>query len=125
MNDWCDYLCDFPDDADVTLNRVLDAMPTGSESGLTHTSLPFCRARLASPGAAVALVITVPGVLQVSEITEDEEVLVPWSARSACEQQIADLNHGPTRWTRLERIEARREVWEEFERIRTREMATF
>lgn len=117
MTGWCDYLCDFPDDADVTLDRVLNSMPDGSESALTHTSLPYYRARLSSPGAAVALAITVPGVVQIIGITEGIEVLVPRVARPACEQQIADLNHGPARWTRLERIEAHREVWREFERL--------
>lgn len=117
MTGWCDYLCDFPDDADVTLDRVLNSMPDGSEFALTHTSLPYYRARLSSPGAAVALAITVPGVVQIIGITEGVEVLVPRAARPACEQQIADLNHGPARWTRLERIEARGDVWSEFERL--------
>lgn len=114
---WCDYLCDFPDDADVTLNRVLDAMPTGSGSSLTHTTLPYYRARLSSRGAAIALAITVPGALQIDGVTDDIDVLVPLSARRFCEQQIVDLNHGHARWTQLERIEAREDVWETFERL--------
>jgi len=115
MTGWCDYFCDFPDDGGATLDAVLGAMPTGLGCALIHMSLPFYRARLSSPGAAVSLVITVPGVLQIEGVTDDVEVLVPWSARKYCEQQIADLNHGPTRWTRLERIEAREDVWATFE----------
>ena len=116
MKGWCNFLCDFPDDGDSTLDRVLDDMAEGSGSRLVHTSLPYFRVRLTSPGAAIALAITVSGVLQIEGITDEMEVLVPWSSRSCCEQQIADLNHGPARWTRLERIEARGDAWTEFQR---------
>lgn len=117
MTGWCDYLCDFPDDGGATLDAVLGAMPAGSGGALTHTPLPYYRARLSSPGAAVALAISVTGVVQVEDIIGDAELLVPWPARPLCEQQIADLNHGPTRWTQLERIEAREDVWQTFERL--------
>lgn len=116
MTDWCDYLCDFPDDGGATLDRVLDEMAAGSSSNLVHSPLPYFRVRLASPGAAIALAITVCGVVQIEGITDIFEVLVPWSARLCCEQQIADLTHGPARWTRLERIEARGDGWTEFQR---------
>ena len=116
MTGWCDFLCDFPDDGGTTLDRVLDDMAAGSRFGLVHSPLPYFRVRLASPGAAIALAITVSGVVQIEGITADVEVLVPWSARALCEQQIAGLNHGPARWTRLERIEAREDSWTEFQR---------
>lgn len=117
MTCWRDYLCDFPDDGDASLDAVLGAVPAGAGCALIHTPMPYYRARLSSRGAAVALAITVPGVLQIDGVTDDVEVLVPWSARKGCEQQIADLNHGPTRWTRLERIEAREDVWRVFEQV--------
>lgn len=116
MSGWCDYLCDFPDDGGATLDRVLDEMAAGSSYNLVHSPLPYFRVRLASPGAAIALAITVCGVVQIEGITDDLEVLVPLAARPLCEQQIADLNHGPARWTRLERIEARGDAWTEFQR---------
>lgn len=115
MSDWSDYLCDFPDDGDATLDRVLSAMPDGS--GIIHTSLPMFRLRVASTGAAAMLRITIPGVEQVDEVCDDAELLVPWEARPACEAQIEALNHGPARWTRLERIEAREDVWPTFEHL--------
>lgn len=114
MNGWREYLCAFPDDDDVTLDRVLEKMSAGSSGALIQSPLPYYLIRLSSAGAAVALTITVPGVLKVDGVTDDPEVLVPWSARLYCEQQIVDLNHGPARWTRLERIEAREDVWKEF-----------
>lgn len=113
MSRWSDYLCDFPDDGEVSLDRILGAMPDGA--GIIHTPVPMFRLRVASPGAAAVLRITIPGVEQVGGITCDAEVLVPWEARSACEAQIENLNHGPARWTRLERIEAREDVWPTFE----------
>lgn len=116
MNGWSDFLCDFPDDGDVTLDRVLENMSAASSGALIHSPLPYYRVRLSSPGAAVALAITVPGVFQVKGITDDVEALVLWSSRHGCEQQIVDLNHGPARWTRLERIEARGDAWTEFYR---------
>lgn len=116
MTGWCDHLCDFPDDGGTTLDRVLDEMSDGSSSNLIHSPLPYFRVRLASRGAAIALAITVSGVVQIEGITADVEVLVPWAARPLCEQQIVGLNHGPARWTRLERIEAREDLWSEFQR---------
>lgn len=113
MTGWCDYLCDFPDDDGVTLDAVLDALPSGSS--IIHTPVPMFRLRLTSPGAAVALRLSVPGLQQVEGLTSGVEVLVPWSERACCERQIADLNHGSARWTRLERIEAREDVWLEFQ----------
>lgn len=118
MSGWCAYLCDFPDNGDATLNRVLSEMPDAT--GIVHTPVPMFRLRVGSPGAAAMLRITIPGVEQVDEITGEAEVLVPWAARSACESQIENLNHGPARWTRLERIEARGDVWPTFERLRRR-----
>lgn len=118
MSGWCDFLCDFPDDDDATLDAILGTLPGWPGCALTHTPLPYFRARLSSSGAAVALAIAVPDVLQVRGITEDSEVLVPLYARVACERQIADLNHGPTRWTRLGRIEASEEVWQIFDLLR-------
>lgn len=120
MTGWCDFLCDFPDDGGATLDRVLDEMAAGSRFNLVHSPLPYFRVRLASPGAAIALAVTVSGVVQIEGITDEMEVLVPWSARLCCERQIADLNHGPARWTRLERIEARGYAWTEFQRSWTR-----
>lgn len=116
MTGWRDYLCDFPDDGGATLDRVLEEMSAESEAALIHSTLPYYLVRLSSPGAAFALAITVPGACQVEEVTGHAEVLVPVTARAYCEQQIGDLNHGPARWTRIERIEAREDVWEEFHR---------
>jgi hypothetical protein len=115
MSGWCDYLCDFPDDGNVALDRVLSAMPDSGR--VIHTPLPMFRLRVASPGAAAMLRIAIPDVEQVNGITGDAEVLVPWGARSACEAQIESLNHGPARWTRLERIEARGDMWPMFEHL--------
>lgn len=114
MNDWRDYLCVFPDDGDATLDRVLAAMPDDLASGLSHSPIPCFRLSLASDGAAVALVLGVAGVVQVEGLAEHSDVLVPCPSRVMCEQQIIDLNHGPARWTRLERIEAREESWQAF-----------
>jgi len=113
MSDWFDHLCDFPDDGDASLDRILGAMRGGA--GIIHTPVPMFRLGVASPGAAAVLRITIPGVEQVEGITGAAEVLVPWEARSACEAQIMTLNHGPAHWTRLERIEAREDVWPTFE----------
>lgn len=113
MTGWRDYLCDFPDDDDATLDRVLNAMPDGA--GIIHTPLPMFRLRVASPGAAAMLRITIPGVELVDGITGDAEVLVPLATRPACEAQIENLNHGPAHWTRLERIEVREDMWPTFE----------
>ena len=82
MSGWCDYLCDFPDDGNVTLDRILSAMPDGAV--IIHTPLPTFRLRVASPGAAAMLRITIPGVERI-EGSPATEVLVPWAARSACE----------------------------------------
>jgi hypothetical protein len=117
MNGWCDFTCDFPDDGNATLDRVLNAMPAGSCGALTHTPIPYFRLRLSSPGAAASLAISVNGVRQIRGFTDNFEVLVPWSARSFCEQQIIALNHGTVRWTQLDRIEATKEVWIVFERL--------
>lgn len=114
MKNWRDYLCVFPDDGDATLDRVLAAMPEDLASGLSHSPIPCFRLSLASDGAAVALVLGVPGVVQVEGLAEHGDVLVPWRSRAMCEQQIIDLNHGPAHWTRLERIEAGEESWETF-----------
>lgn len=115
MSDWCDYLCDFPDDCDFALDRVLSAMPDGAE--IIHTPLPLFRLRVASMGAAAMLRITISGVERVEDVCGETELLVPWEARSACEAQIESLNHGPAHWTRLERIEAREDVWPTFETL--------
>lgn len=115
MSGWCDYLCDFPDDGDATVDRVLNAMPDGA--GIIHTPLPMFRLRVASTGAAAMLRITIPGVERVDGLCGETEVLVPWEARPACEAQIESLNHGPAHWTRLERIEARGDVWPMFEHL--------
>lgn len=115
MTGWCDYLCDFPDDGGGTLDRVLGELPDGA--GIIHTPLPVFRLRVASPGAAAMLRITILGVEQVDGVCGDGEVLVPWAARPACEAQIESLSHGPAQWTRLERIEARGDVWPTFESL--------
>ncbi len=114
---WRDHLCDFPDDDDATLDAVLNALPEDIRGGLVHTRVPQFRLKLASPGAAVAIAMGVPGVLIFTDLTADDEVLVADSLRSKCECQVAALNSGSVRWTRLERIEAREDVWRAFHRV--------
>lgn len=114
MSEWCDFLCDFPDDDNATLDAVLAAMPDDRRAGLTHSPVPLFRLSLASEGAAISLVLGVDGVFQAEGFTTDVEVLVPWSSRPECEQQITDLNHGPAHWTRLERFEASGVAWQAF-----------
>ena len=115
MTTWVNFLCDLPDDDGATMEKILASMPLGSAFLLTHH--PVCyRLRLSSPGTALALSMTVPGLGRIEGITADAEVLVRDADRAVCDRWLDEISSEPGRWTRLEHVEARTDVWSSFER---------
>ncbi|MDZ4069018.1 MAG: hypothetical protein U1E06_19620 [Tabrizicola sp.] len=114
MTTWVNFLCDLPDDDGATMETIIASMPLGSAFRLTH--YPVCyRLRLSSPGTALALCLAVPSLSQLEGITADAEVLVHDEARAVCDRWLDEISSEPGRWTRLEHVEARIDVWSSFE----------